>query len=294
MRSGFWQQATFTLPRFNAACSEERTSFFYRPKGILWSDLRADRKCIQFCFAAHKHRAKIEGLYRKDIPEIPAEAIRELIVNAVMHRNYLAPSYIQVCIYDDRLEITSPGGLYGGLTIEQMLKGSSSIRNELVADIFLKMGIVEKWGTGIKRIRDLCKAHGLGEVLYSADDFSFTATIMRTRKDLFAPVPENITKTSPQFPNNGETAQGFPNNDETAQNFPNKLPDVFPNNLSEAIWETFGLIKNNPNITNEDLGKALGITDRAVRNHISVLKEAGLIAREGSKKSGHWIVLSQN
>ncbi|MBQ9207407.1 MAG: putative DNA binding domain-containing protein [Treponema sp.] len=53
---------------------------------------------------------------------------------------------------DETLEITSPGGLYGGLTIEQMLKGSSSIRNELVADIFLKMGIVEKWGTGIKRM----------------------------------------------------------------------------------------------------------------------------------------------
>ena len=176
--------------------------------------------------------AKIEGLYRKDIPEIPAEAIRELIVNAVMHRNYLAHSYIQVCIYDDRLEITSPGGLYGGLTIEQMLKGSSSIRNELVADIFLKMGIVEKWGTGIKRIHDLCKEHGLGEVLYSADDFSFTATIMRTRKDLFEPVPENITKTSPQFPNNSETAP------QIHQNFTATSPQLH-RNFTRKCYENF-------------------------------------------------------
>lgn len=86
--------------------------------------------------------------------------------------------------------------LYGGLTIEKMVKGSSSIRNELIADTFLRMGIVEKWGTGIKRIADLCHEHGLGEVEYSSDDESFTAVIRRTRKDLFG---ENVPKTSSEM-----------------------------------------------------------------------------------------------
>ena len=123
-------------------------------------------------------------------------------MNAVMHRNYLAHSNIQVCIFDDRIEIANPGGLYGGLTIEKMLSGISSIRNELVADVFLKMGIVEKWGTGIKRIRELCKEHGLNEVVYSADEEFFTATIYRVRKfSRSSPkVPRKFPESSPKVP----------------------------------------------------------------------------------------------
>lgn len=62
--------------------------------------------------------AEIKGLYRKDIYEIPEEILRELVTNAVMHRNYLLSSYIQICIFDDRIEIVSPGGIFGGLTIQ--------------------------------------------------------------------------------------------------------------------------------------------------------------------------------
>ncbi|MBR1912202.1 MAG: putative DNA binding domain-containing protein [Treponema sp.] len=219
--------------------------------------------------------AKIEGLYRKDIPEIPQEAIRELIVNAVMHRNYLAHSNIQVCIYDDRLEITNPGGLYGGLTIEKMLAGISSIRNELLADIFLKMRIVEKWGTGIKRVAELCKNHGLGEVKYTADEEFFTATIYRTKKDLFA---KDVSS---------EISLGFP------QNFPKtslELHQNFTKNLSESVLKTFDELKKNPFATAEELAKILNISSRSVKAHFSVLKEKGLIEYTGSKKGGHWII----
>ena len=229
--------------------------------------------------------AKIEGLYRKDIPEIPAEAIRELIVNAVMHRNYLSHSYIQVCIFDDRLEITSPGGLYGGLTIEKMLKGSSSIRNELIADTFLRMGIVEKWGTGIKRIADLCHEHGLGEVEYSSDDESFTAIIRRTRKDLFdMNVPKTITEMSLNVPKKSvELHQNFT---ETSL----ELHQNFTENLSDSVLNTFEEIKKNPRATAEALAKILGVSSRTIKTHFSILKDKGLIAYSGSTKSGHWII----
>ena len=229
--------------------------------------------------------AKIEGLYRKDIPEIPAEAIRELIVNAVMHRNYLSHSYIQVCIFDDRLEMTSPGGLYGGLTIEKMLKGSSSIRNELIADTFLRMGIVEKWGTGIKRIADLCHEHGLGEVEYSSDDESFTAIIRRTRKDLFA---MNVPKTT------AEMSLNVPKKSvELHQNFTETSPELhqnFTENLSDSVLNTFEEIKKNPRATAEALAKILGVSSRTIKTHFSILKDKGLIAYSGSTKSGHWII----
>lgn len=222
--------------------------------------------------------AKIEGLYRKDIPEIPQEAIRELIVNAVMHRNYLAHSNIQVCIYDDRLEITNPGGLYGGLTIEKMLSGISSIRNEQLADIFLKMGIVEKWGTGIKRVAELCKNHGLGEVKYTADEDFFTATVYRTQKDLFAKTESK--ETSP------ELHQNFTLNSETSP----KLHQNFTLNLPEGVAKTFEELKKNPFATAEEIAKVLNISSRSVKTHFSVLKEKELIEYTGSKKDGHWII----
>ena len=76
--------------------------------------------------------ARINGLVREDIYELPVAAIRELIVNAIMHRNYLEHSCIQVSVFDDRIEILSPGGLYGGLTKKEMLSGRSSIRNRLI------------------------------------------------------------------------------------------------------------------------------------------------------------------
>ena len=232
--------------------------------------------------------AKIEGLYRRDIPEIPEEAIRELIVNAVMHRNYLAHSYIQVCIYDDRLEITSPGGLYGGLTLEEMLQGSSSIRNELIADTFLRMGIVEKWGTGIKRIADLCREHGLGEVEYSATDFCFISTIRRTRKDLFEPV---VPKTSSELPDNDRINDRLLDNDRI-NNGDDRLNDRI--NLSESEKQIFSEIEKNPFVRTEELASLTGVSMPTVNRAVKALREKGFISREGSKKSGHWLVLAQN
>lgn len=96
--------------------------------------------------------AKIDGLVRKEQFELPIEAIREMIVNAHCHRYFLDESCVQVAIYDDRLEVTSPGGLYNGITYEEVMNGHSRIRNKAIANVFGQMGFVEAWGSGIKRI----------------------------------------------------------------------------------------------------------------------------------------------
>ena len=107
--------------------------------------------------------AEINGLVRKDTYELPVAAIREMIVNAVCHRNYMDNSCIQVAVYDDRIEVTSPGMLYGGLTLEEAVSGRSKIRNRIIADIFSRMEIIEEWGTGIRRILHRAKEYGLPE-----------------------------------------------------------------------------------------------------------------------------------
>lgn len=128
--------------------------------------------------------ARIEGLYREDYYELPPEAIREAIVNAVVHRDLQANSCVQVALYDDRLEVTSPGPLFGGITIEQALDGATALRNPKVAEAFMQMDMFESWGTGLRRIRDTCAAAGLPEPEFREIGSMFRVNIFRLRLEI--------------------------------------------------------------------------------------------------------------
>ena len=107
--------------------------------------------------------ARIDGLARQDIYELPIRTIREMITNAVCHRSYLSPDKIQVALFDDRLEVTSPGMLDHDLTIEKMKTGLSKIRNKAIAEAFSYMNLIEAWGSGIPRMIAEAEAYGLPE-----------------------------------------------------------------------------------------------------------------------------------
>ena len=107
--------------------------------------------------------ARIDGVVREDIYEFPVSTVREMICNAVCHRSYLQPSNVQVALYDDRLEVTSPGMLSRDMTIERMKEGYSKIRNRGIANAFSYMKIIEGWGSGIPRMFEECKEYGLKE-----------------------------------------------------------------------------------------------------------------------------------
>ena len=219
--------------------------------------------------------AEIKGLYRKDVPEIPTEVIRELIVNAVMHRNYLAHSNIQVCIFDDRIEITNPGGLYGGLTLEKMLSGISSIRNELIADIFLKMGIVEKWGTGLLRIADICRETGSNPVQYQTGSGFLMATLLRkgvVDDTIKVPVTESCVPV-----NVPEQENGVPVN-------------VPVTNLSDRERQVLKFIIEKNCITAKEIAEKIGASEKTVKRAIRTLKANGCIIRVGSDKKGFWSI----
>ena len=96
--------------------------------------------------------AEINGLVRKEKYELPVGAVREMIINAQCHRSFMDASCVQVALFDDRLEITSPGMLYGGLTLQGALNVRSKIRNKAIAEVFSRMELIEGWGTGIRRI----------------------------------------------------------------------------------------------------------------------------------------------
>ena len=109
-------------------------------------------------------RGEIKGLQRTDTYELPIGALREALVNAVIHRDYTNQGRdIKVGVYDDVVNVVSPGGFPSTLTAETLLDGRSEIRNRVVARVFKELGYVEQWGSGIGRIRSDCVAMGLVE-----------------------------------------------------------------------------------------------------------------------------------
>ncbi len=126
--------------------------------GPLYEQIEA---AYQFVLRHINRSAEIEGLIRKERYELPVGAIREMIINAQCHRNFMDHSCVQVALFDDRLEVTSPGMLYGGLTLEEAMSGRSKIRNRIVAEAFSRMELIEEWGTGIRRIMKRAEEYGL-------------------------------------------------------------------------------------------------------------------------------------
>ena len=151
--------------------------------------------------------AEIEGEFRRDAYELPISAIRETIANAVLHRSYLDKSCIQVSLYDDRLEVSSPGMLFGGLDLETAKLGKSTCRNEAIAEAFHYMHIVEAWGTGIPRIINRCKEYGLPDPVFEEFGDGFKVTIFRKVVNEFGKVvneSEKVVNESEKVVNESE------------------------------------------------------------------------------------------
>jgi ATP-dependent DNA helicase RecG len=169
----------------------------------------------------------IEKLRREDVPEYPMRALREAITNAVMHRDYFeAGANVFVEIYDDRIEISNPGGLPKGLSREEL--GTRSVRrNPLIADLLHRIGLIEKAGTGIRRMIEDTKKHKCPEPKFTVNGF-FTAT--------FWPNVEIARKITPQV---------------TPQVTPQATPQVV------AVLEAAQTARNR-----EELQRAVGLRDR--------------------------------
>lgn len=124
------------------------------------------------------------GARRRDIYELPLEALRELIVNAFVHRNYFdhnAPVF--VAVYDTRVEITSPGGLPRGLSKEEAFAGRSCIRNHALAAAFNYMHYVEGWGSGFKRVNEQLASVGILPVTMDAFNGEVRLSVHRKVKE---------------------------------------------------------------------------------------------------------------
>ena len=119
--------------------------------------------------------SRIGDVHRTETWQYPLVAVREIFVNAVVHADYSMPGLrVRVAVYDDRIEIDSPGLLASGLTIDDIVAGVSRTRNRVIARVFRELGLIEQWGTGIPRAIEACRGAGLPD-----PEFMEMATTLR-------------------------------------------------------------------------------------------------------------------
>ncbi|MCL2655353.1 MAG: helix-turn-helix domain-containing protein [Coriobacteriia bacterium] len=129
---------------------------------------------------------KIETLRRENILELPEDALREAVINAACHRLYSElGARTMVEVFDDRVDITNPGGICKGITEENFGKISIS-RNPVIVSMFARIGYIEQAGTGIKRMRNAARELGVAEPKFGLDGYFFTVTFKRNPSDLQA------------------------------------------------------------------------------------------------------------
>lgn len=231
-------------------------------------------EAVDFVLRNIRLGAKIKGLQREESYELPPEAIREMIVNAHCHRNYTAESCVQVAVYDDRLEVTSPGGLYNGLTFEEALQGHSKLRNRAIANVFSQMGLVEAWGTGLQRIRSAAHEYGLLDPEFIETAEMFRVNMYRKQVDDSDANDANRDANDANCDANRDAndANGLDENTEA------KLQN-----------EIIRLLKANGSLTQNELAQKIGVSRSTVQRMMKKMSEEALIVRLGSTK-GVWKV----
>lgn len=194
------------------------------------------------------------GKPRKELWEIPETAFKEIIINSLAHRDYYDKgARITIEVFNDRVEISNPGGLVSAVPKSEFGKRSAS-RNPLIFGLFERMRLVEQIGSGITRIRDVMNDEGLTPPEFNIDGI-FTVTLRR---------PFDFEKW--------------------VEKWVEKLTD----NRVKILKE----IHNNHKVTKKELEQVVGISASAIDNNINILKDLGLLSREGSDKGGYWKIIT--
>jgi len=215
---------------------------------------------VEMFFKRNTHLAsKIVEFKRVDIPEYPFEAIREAVINAIAHRDYTyrwAP--IMFSIFDDRIEISSPGGLLPGLDIKN-LEGHHATRNKVICDIFHQTKDMEKFGTGIGKMRRLMREHGLSEPKFLEEGDFFVVK--------FYGPQDKILDLVPSIPEERQT-------------------DLRKLGLNERQIEALKLMINEEKtFSNREYRKSFNVSNQTFVRDMQILSKLGFVISEGIGRS---------
>lgn len=254
----------------------ETRSIFVDKKEFEGSIIMQLEKAYQYVLEKINLGSDIIGIYRVDKYEIPPKSIREIIANAVIHRSYLEPNDIQVALYDNRLEITSPGMLLSGVNVKRMKEGYSKLRNRAIASVFAYVNIIEKWGSGIPRIMNEIREYGLQEPEFIIFENDFRVNIYR----------KNYNTT--------QSTQGSTQNRINTTQDISKKEKLDVKNLTETDKTIINTIINNPEMSQKQIADNLNWTVNKVKYYMKKFKQKNILKYEGTSQNGKWEIQEEN
>ena len=200
-----------------------------------------------------------DGIHRKEIPEIPIDALREAVINSFAHARYDIPVQHEISVFSDRISIVNPGSFANEFEPIDFVERDihSFLRNETIARVLYLCKDVEAFGSGIRNIYKLCNSAGVS-IAYTNSDTDFTMEFSRIDRNIW---PLSSQKNS-------------------------QINDQ----ISETEQSILALLRDNPKLTNAELIEKTGKSQRTITRTLATLKGKELIARIGSNKSGYWKV----
>mgnify|MGYP002519638836 FL=1 len=220
-----------------------------------------------------------ESDHREELPDYPERAVTEVICNAIIHRDYQElGSEIHIDIYDDRMEVYSPGGMIDGRLIQQLnpLSVPSKRRNPLLADFFSRLDLMERRGSGMKKILgeyvrfESLKEYHAPEFTSNASEFHVTLWNLNYGTDVVKDVTNDFTKEPTQF------------------------TKEFTKEFTKAQRRIYKLITMNPKVNIDMIAEDLNLSTRQVKTYMKRLSDLHLIAREGGRKNGIWKIIDKD
>ena len=207
--------------------------------------------------------AKIEYKGRKEVEKIDSKALKEAVINAIVHNDYSYGNSPIIELYSDRIEITSAGGLPQELSQEEFLEGVTAPRNKELIRVFKDLDLIENIGSGVLRILDA----------YDKSCFKFMEHFLRVtfkyRENPFE--YENITPKDGAI--NGE------------------INDKINDKINNKEKQILNVLVDNPEITIPNISKITKISTATISRYLKQLQKKGIIERVGSNKTGYWKIL---
>ena len=212
---------------------------------------------------------------------------------AIIHRDYMQMgSEIHIDMYDDRLEIYSPGGMMDGRLIQQLnpLTVPSKRRNPLLADFFSRLGLMERRGSGMKKIINTYKYYEhlsdyrAPEFTSNASEFHVTLWNLNFEDEIIGKITFDDSPLVQEFvKDNGEVV---------VKEFV-KEPSKFAKEFVKASRQIYRLISQNPQVSAALMAESMGLSARQIQKYLKRLQELGKIARVGGRKMGVWKIIDE-
>lgn len=270
----FYPTSHFRLGRFGK-----------RPSDLLFQDqvegniFQMTNRVIQLLRSKYlKTPIHYEGMQRVEELEIPETALRELLYNAMIHRDYMGDE-TQMKVYDDHIWLWNAGELPQGYNTESLQREHRSIlRNKTIASIFFQAGFIEHWGRGFDKVQ---AAFETNNIPFPQVENQFGGTSIYIQRE---------TETQ-EDPEKSTLKSTLKSTEKTTESIAENIVESIVENLSAMRGRIVKIIWKNPKATAQSISKEVGIAPRNVQEHLKYLQKTGILRRIGPDKGGRWEVI---